>query len=148
MKLTIIPDDRAVYKDGISYIDMDLTGCNIPPDVQALQWDSNSGWIEFTDLRDNEAITELPSWATSCLTVWETTDYAFNNPPPPTPEEIIALNETKAKQLLSSSDWTQLPDINLANKNDWDAYRQALRVIATNPTVDPVWPIEPQVIWS
>jgi hypothetical protein len=28
---------------------------------------------------------------------------------------------------LTASDWTQLPDVDLANKWDWAVYRQALR---------------------
>tara|TARA_R110000823_G_C15824311_1_gene489606 strand:+ start:254 stop:493 length:240 start_codon:yes stop_codon:yes gene_type:complete len=28
---------------------------------------------------------------------------------------------------LAASDWTQLPDVDLANKPDWTVYRQALR---------------------
>ena len=28
---------------------------------------------------------------------------------------------------LAASDWTQLPDVDLANKSDWTVYRQALR---------------------
>jgi hypothetical protein len=28
---------------------------------------------------------------------------------------------------LAASDWTQLPDVDLANKSDWAVYRQALR---------------------
>ena len=148
MKLTIIPIDGAVYKDGLNYMDMDLSGCGIPADVQALQWGGNAGWVEFTDSRENQSITELPVWATACVGVWEATDYAEKHPPAPTPEQIIANNEAKAKELLADSDWSQLPDVNLANQSDWDVYRQALRVIATNPTVDPVWPTEPQVVWA
>lgn len=148
MKLTIIPIDNAVYKDNLCYLDLDLTGCNIPSDVQALQWDGSSGWIEFTDSRENQPVTELPTWATACVAVWDAIDYATKNPPPPTTEEMIARNEEKAKKLLADSDWTQLPDVNLANQSEWDAYRQALRVIATSPTADPVWPTEPQVVWA
>lgn len=148
MRLTIIPIDSAVYKDNVVYHDLDLTNCNIPSDINALQWNVDSGWIEFTDLRENQSITELPVWATSCVSVWEDKDYEIKNPPAPTPEQIIAANETKAKQLLANSDWTQLPDVNLANQAEWDSYRQSLRVIATSPTLDPVWPTEPEVIWA
>ena len=70
MRLTIIPIDSAVYKDNVVYHDLDLTNCNIPSDIHALQWGTDSGWIEFTDLRANQNITELPAWATSCVTVW------------------------------------------------------------------------------
>lgn len=148
MRLTIVVVDSAVYKDGLCYSDLNLSGCNIPVDVQALQWQESSGWIEFTDTRDNEQITQLPAWADACVVKWDEKDYEEKHPPAPTPEQIIAANERKAKKLLTDSDWTQLPDVPLANKQDWESYRSALREIATNPTLDPVWPVEPPVIWS
>jgi hypothetical protein len=147
MRLTIIPVDKAVYKDSIVYHELELANCNIPSDISALQWDTNAGWIEFSGFRENQSISELPEWATKCVSVWEARDYEIKHPPAPTPEQIIAANEEKAKQLLADSDWTQLSDVNLANKNDWDVYRQALRIIATNPTISPAWPTEPIVIW-
>jgi len=148
MKLTIVPIDGSVYKNDVNHDQMDLNECGIPADVHALQWNGSTGWIEFTDSRDNEIISQLPDWANACVSVWDAVDYAEKNPPAPTPEEISSANEEKAKKLLVESDWSQLPDVNLANQSDWDAYRQALRVIATNPTVDPVWPSKPQAVWA
>lgn len=46
--------------------------------------------------------------------------------------------------LLSSCDWTQLPDVTIPNKTEWALYRQALRDITNQQ--DPyniVWPVEP-----
>ena len=48
------------------------------------------------------------------------------------------------KHLLQASDWTQLPDVPLATKEAWAAYRQALRDVTLQP--DPfniVWPTPP-----
>jgi hypothetical protein len=148
MRLTIIIVDGAVGKDGVFYNHLDLTACQIPNNVWALQWDGSSGHIEFNTPIPNEDITNLPAWADACLSVWDAKDYLVKNPPPPTTGQIISENERKAKVLLLDSDWTQLPDVNLTNQNEWNAYRQALRAIAVNPTTDPVWPTEPQVIWS
>jgi len=148
MKLTIIPADEAVYKDGQSYLELNLASCNIPENVHALQWNNDSGWIEFKDSSPNEELTELPTWANSCLTVWEAKDYLVKNPPPPTEEEILLANTYKAKGLLQQSDWTQMSDVNLVNIDEWNTYRSALRVIATTPTLDPVWPTKPEVIWG
>jgi hypothetical protein len=57
-----------------------------------------------------------------------------------TTEEITADTQSKADQvrtdrnaLLSSCDWTQLPDVNIPKKDEWTAYRQALRNITTDP---------------
>lgn len=47
--------------------------------------------------------------------------------------------------LLQHSDWTQLPDVPLATKEAWVAYRQALRDVTLQP--DPfniTWPQPPQ----
>jgi hypothetical protein len=72
MKLTIITADNAVYKDGLCYSDLDLSSCGIPENVSALQWQDTSGWIEDKSaLVDNTTITELPAWATACITKWD-----------------------------------------------------------------------------
>jgi hypothetical protein len=71
MKLTIIKDDGAVYKDNVSFANLSLS--NIPSDVHALQWNDSAGHIEFVNnVKVNEAITELPSWANGALTAWQT----------------------------------------------------------------------------
>ena len=71
MKLTIIKNDGAVYKDSVHYADLSLP--TIPSDVHALQWNDSVGHIEFVDnVKVNEAITELPSWANDALTAWQT----------------------------------------------------------------------------
>lgn len=63
---------------------------------------------------------------------------------PRTPEMMWDEIRTKRNLLLAASDWTQLPDVQLANKDEWATYRQALRDV-TNQT-DPfniVWPTPP-----
>lgn len=74
MKLTIIPADGAVYKDGVSYSRLDLSSA--PQTIHALQWDGDKGWLEFVNESEfrrppNEAITELPSWAQDALAKWD-----------------------------------------------------------------------------
>ena len=62
MKLTIIVDDKAVYKDSVSFDPVDLSAA--PANVHALQFDTdtNTGHLEFKDA-PNEEITSLPDWA-------------------------------------------------------------------------------------
>jgi len=36
----------------------------------------------------------------------------------------------------------------IQQKSEWETYRSALRQIAISPTVNPVWPVKPQSIWS
>jgi len=74
MNLTIIPIDGAVYVDGYSFSGLDLAAA--PADVHALQWKNDKGWVEFKDLDNgtkpqNQAITELPSWANTCKAKWD-----------------------------------------------------------------------------
>ena len=77
MKLTIIKDDGAVYKDGVVYLNLNLN--EMPTDVHALQWNNDSGHIEYVEGTDhvlNEKITELPSWVNNILIKWQTADDA------------------------------------------------------------------------
>ena len=71
MKLTIIREDGAVYKDGVSYSGLNLS--DVPVDVHALQFNdtSNTGWVEFTSPIPNEEITALPTWAITAMTKWD-----------------------------------------------------------------------------
>jgi hypothetical protein len=77
MKLTIIPVDGTVTKDGKAYLGLNLSSCGIPADVHALQWEEyepNKGHIEFkSPLTQNQEITSLPDWANTCLTKWQET---------------------------------------------------------------------------
>lgn len=66
-RLTILPVDGAVYEDDVVYDKLDFSSCGIPADLHALHWDGSAGHIEFTDLRENEEITELPNWVNACI---------------------------------------------------------------------------------
>jgi len=52
---------------------------------------------------------------------------------------------TERDARLLKSDWTQLADVSLNNKNAWVKYRQSLRDITEdfNSPNDIVWPTEP-----
>lgn len=161
MQLTIIPSDKIVYEDGISYAPLDMSG--VPLDVHALQFDNvtNIGWIEFiTDAEGNtpvnQEITSLPDWAITCEQEWATADYNAKNPPPPTPAEALFKCKSQAASLLSQTDWTAIPDVAdplksnpyLMNQPEFVAYRSTVRNYAVNPVVDPVWPVVPTEQWS
>ena len=80
MRLTIIRADGAVYKDGVFYSGLDLTA--VPANVHALQWYETEGEVEFINNPDrtkpqNELISELPAWATSCVTKWDEAKAAY-----------------------------------------------------------------------
>ena len=54
----------------------------------------------------------------------------------------------ESKKRISSSDWSVLPDVNITNKSDFENYRSILRNLIINPIEDPIFPIEPNPIWS
>jgi hypothetical protein len=153
MKLTIIPIDGTVNKDGTAYTGLDLSSCGIPSNVRALQWQETKGWLEFYD-QQNEDITALPSWTDCCLAAW---DAAANPPPPPPPEPPTAeQNKQYAISILQVTDWTQIPSVSdpalsnpyLANKNAFDLYRNSVRQYALNPVAGDInWPTLPVENW-
>lgn len=55
---------------------------------------------------------------------------------------------TEAKRRIALSDWAVLPDVNIANRADFEAYRAALRALILNPVESPTWPIEPNPVWE
>lgn len=96
MKLTIIKDDGAVYKDNKSYSNLSLP--TIPSDVHALQWNGSAGHIEFVNnVKVNETITDLPSWANDALIEWQT---AYDEEQA---EIVRRQNEAEAKRLAGLS---------------------------------------------
>lgn len=62
----------------------------------------------------------------------------------------VKANKDKAAQLLSESDFYDLPNTanQIVNIDDIIAYRAMLRAIALNPTKDAVFPEKPETIWS
>jgi len=83
MKLSIVKDDGAVYKDGLSFINLDLSF--IPSNVHALQFNDaiTKGWIEFCDdsfgtKPSNELITVLPDWAITASVKWDEAKVAYD----------------------------------------------------------------------
>ena len=150
MKLTIIPVDGNVIKEGFGYSNLDLSSCAIPSNVRALQWQETSGWLEFWD-QDNQDITELPSWVNDCLAKWD----EAKNPPPYIP--TAKQNRFIAKKLLKETDWTTFSDVSdptksnpyLSNVNDFVTYRNAVRQHAVNPIAgDITWPTKPEEVWT
>lgn len=154
MKLSIIPSDGTVCEDGVCYSHLAWQGT--PANVHALQWNTDSGWLEFNDGTPNEAITLLPEWAFFAQAAW----YNAANPPPPpapTPEEIQAQNKQQAKSLLVETDYVNESDVidpfrnpHLLNQAEFLTYREEIRQIAVNPPITVIenWPIKPSNIWS
>lgn len=150
MLLTIIPSDGAVYENGVCYSGLSWEGT--PPNVHALQWDTDAGWIEFNDGLSNEPINQLPAWAVNAEAAWD----AANQPPPPPAPPTADENKATAMSLLSATDWVNQPDVrntavspHLTNGADFDAYRLQVRQIAVYPVAgDLTWPTLPTEVWA
>lgn len=150
MRLTIIPNDGAVYKDGIVY--SDLVWNDTPESIHALQWFGNSGWIEFNNGLPNQEITELPEWAQNAIASFEFSVTQDNQTLELSYEQKLAIILTERNKRLSLTDWTELPSVVSLNgiewSQAWQVYRQALRDMPNDPNnpinVDnPIYPIPP-----
>lgn len=61
----------------------------------------------------------------------------------------ISENINYAKQLLIDTDWTQMPDVSLVNKQEFTEYRATLRSYVLNPSIDAfIWPTKPEEVWE
>lgn len=73
MRITIIDEDNAVYLNGESRADLDLSQCGLPERFWAFQWNQegdNTGEIEYNSpMIQNDRVTEIPAWATACVAV-------------------------------------------------------------------------------
>lgn len=56
----------------------------------------------------------------------------------------------QAKQLLSDSDWSELPSVieGLENSNEWKSYRIEIRKYIINPVENPIFPNKPETLWK
>lgn len=54
----------------------------------------------------------------------------------------------EAKTRLAATDWSVLPDVVVQNKLEFETYRSTVRALMLNPVASPVWPVEPQPVWS
>lgn len=101
------------------------------------------GWIPFTASQNDPE-----QHGRDIFAAVQNSAAPYVPPPPPSEEEVMAEQaaEIRAKRngLLSTSDWTQMPDAPV-DQAAWATYRQALRDIPQQdgfPT-DVVWPTEP-----
>jgi hypothetical protein len=62
--------------------------------------------------------------------------------------EYKAANKATAEQKLAETDWTQVADVPLLNKQEFVDYRAAVRAIALNPPVQVTFPEIPTEQWS
>ena len=71
-------------------------------------------------------------------------------------EARIANVKNKASTILTQTDWATIPDVAdplksnpyLTNQNEFVEFRNVIRNIAINPTLDAVFPHTPNEVWS
>lgn len=56
--------------------------------------------------------------------------------------------KNRAKQLIENCDWSVLPDVKIENKIEFENYRSTLRNYILNPVENPIFPEEPQPVWT
>lgn len=57
MRLTIIPEDNAVYKDGYLIEGLDLT--SLPSNIHAIQWYDTYGEVEYKDTDAGKSVNTV-----------------------------------------------------------------------------------------
>lgn len=98
-------------------------------------------------------------WIIKDSTDYNTLDWLDNSTKPIKEELDLKSQETisefkknnckeESKKRIASSDWSVLPDVNITNKSEFESYRTQLRNLILNPVEDPIFPIEPNPIWS
>lgn len=134
---TKIPCNVAPMSTGPSY-----------PDLQDLN-------IEFW----NESVwpTDFPLFYGTCSDNIDTntlgivkvlTDEEYSNAKIAENENRLWLIKSKASGLLSATDWTQVSDCPLLNKQEFVEYRALVRAIALNPALNAQFPVIPAKQWS
>lgn len=93
---------------------------------------------------------------------YESIEWLDDKFPKPTKEELeskyeesISINKKEkckmqAKQLLSDSDWSEIPTViqRLQNYLEWESYRIQVREFIINPIENPTFPNKPKTIWK
>ncbi len=121
MKLTIIPSDQTVIRNG--------KALNFPfslPDIRAVQWDNGSGEVEYLDGRPNKKITSLAPFQ-SVSNAWQTEKTRLEDEAIEAAKPTVAALKAYRNELLEKCDWTQSNDVILSNNPLWLIYRQELR---------------------
>jgi len=154
MKLTVVPIDSVVCKDGECLHEIDLSW--VPENIHAVQWKDDKGHLEF---KNND-----PNLPIDSLGIYEKASELFDAKKQAILDEEIQreLSRDYWEELrihrdyrLTECDWTQLPDNGLtdAQRIEWQTYRQELRDltdVVTDPkplVLDPNhpdWPVKPQ----
>ena len=133
MRLTVVPSDKIIIKDGKEYNVSDLS--YIDSNIHAIQWYDDKGEIEYVDGTSNLAITDITPY-NQCVTDWEAAKTKEAEANVYTDEQWQNWFREIRDELLLDSDWTQVSDNKLSDskKTEWQTYRQKLRDMPTTKT--------------
>lgn len=133
MRLTVVPSDKIIIKDGKEYKVTDLS--YLDSNIHAIQWYDDKGEIEYVDGTSNLAITDITPY-NQCVTDWEAAKTKEAEANVYTDEQWQKWFREIRDELLADSDWTQISDNKLSDskKTEWQTYRQKLRDMPTTKT--------------
>lgn len=162
MKLTLVKgSDNCLYIDGVGYV---IDTSSVPEDIHAIQWDGESGWIEYvpdavTGIKPpNETIATLEEFENhkGLLEFWKIEHEKYTEYLNTVEYNPKRQNKTVAKTILNRTDWVELPSVSdpkskptLTNKAEFDAYRAKIRALAINPPETLYdFPPAPAAVWK
>ena len=148
--ISIVAPDSQVVLDGeaVSLPTLQTLLDKVEPGIRAVQIKGDAAEVEYNDLRKPNS-REYPASAFAEIIAAARAALAETQkpPPPPTTEELFAMLRSARDDLLSQSDWTQIPGSPLTEevRNATATWRQALRDLPanTNDPASPIWPVRP-----
>jgi hypothetical protein len=148
--LTIVKPDGYVCLNGDCIGEFDLTNA-LPDDVTFLHWYGPKGYGELQHVMNENGIQPPNTRITSVdeysplVEEWLIKDEIRKQPYVNTAQD----NKEIAKIKLFNTDYVYLPDVNILNKSEFDAYRAVIREMFFNPVPGEVeWPEEPTPVWA
>lgn len=144
--ISIVRKDGLVVVNGTGIDGLSME--TVPANIHAVQWNGQAGTIEYVPNEHNEIVVEdISSIAPfqAAIDAWQAAYDEITRPP--TEDDLKQRCKDMAKYFLAKTDWAVLPDVAIANKAEFETYRQQIRAILFSPVVDPVWPQEPDPVW-
>ena len=147
MKIAIISDNAIQIGDYWDLFPNTSFGVNGPSD----EWLTENSCKKVNLLKEHDSLTQkviqcdpyiVGEWV-STVSVIDLTEEEIASAKA---NAMIRIRSTR-DALLTTCDWTQIPDVSIAKKTEWATYRQALRDLPNTITTDPrtwnEWPINP-----
>ena len=148
--ISIVAPDSQVVLDGeaVSLPTLQTLLDKIEQGIRAVQIEGDTAEVEYQSLtKFNSRKHPVAAFAEIIAAARAALAEEQKPPPPPTTEELWADLRSARDELLSQSDWTQIPGSPLTEevRNAAATWRQALRDLPanTNDPASPIWPVRP-----